>query len=116
MKKIEIKTVKGLQYCLFYIRGKAPRDTGNLAENALKLESKGKGVWELYVDTNVADYMKYTNEHWDQKTIKQGTYRKGEIRTVIRTWKNPNEGWWNREIETVIQMLAKMLNGELEKI
>lgn len=59
---------------------KAPKDTGNLAHNALRIEYVTPNKCRIYIDQNIAPYMPYTNEKW-----------------ISPKWngkKNPNEGWW----------------------
>lgn len=74
----------------------APKATGNLSENALKLESTPQG-WVIWVDPKIAPYMVYTEEPW-----------------VNRKGKNPNEGWFERVAEKVAKNLATFLNGKVE--
>lgn len=78
----------------------APRDTGNLFRNALKLERVEEGVWRLYVDQDVAPYMKYTNENWN------------EFAPPLKGKKNPNESWWNDEIKEFMWRVATILNAK----
>lgn len=78
-------------------RGKT--STGNLAFNALKYEIKD-GVFDLYIDENIAPYMPYTNEPW-----------------IAKRWngkKNPNEGWWERFANEFARRLNKKLKGKLK--
>lgn len=76
-----------------------PCDTGNLMFNALKYQITATHVI-IYVDTNVAPYVPYTNEPW-----------------VSPKWNgktNPNGGWWERFCEEFTQRLAKKLRGEIK--
>lgn len=97
------------------LRERAPKDTGNLAYNAIRFEWVNPRLCRIYVDEEIAPYMKYTNEPWDIKIIEQGTFRKGETRTVVRTWQNPNEGWFDRSYDTLAAFLAGTVKGELRK-
>ena len=45
-------------------RGEAPKDTGNLRKNAIKLEWIDQNTARIYVDEAIAPYMPYTNEPW----------------------------------------------------
>jgi hypothetical protein len=81
----------------FYI---APYRTGNLANNALKIEFPSKNVCYIYVDESVAPYMPYTTKPW-----------------ISPRWhgkKNPNEGWWQRAGESVADAIADKVGGELK--
>lgn len=95
------------------LREEAPKDTGNLAYNAIKYKWENENEFVIYVDVGkipireykkeikgIAPYMPYTNEPW-----------------ISPRWngnKNPNEGWWNDAIEFIIQYMAKRLGGELQ--
>lgn len=103
-----------MQSALEMIKAASPIDTGNLRHNAIRLENKGEDKWEIYVNEEIAPYMPYTNEPWDIKIIEQGNFKKGQKRTVIRTWENPNEGWWDDVCERVAVFIAQQLGGTLE--
>lgn len=96
------------------LRKKAPYDTGNLANNAIKYRWLTKNQFEIYVDVGdteafvngakfergVAPYMPFTNEVW-----------------LSPQWngkKNPNENWWNEAVVEIIKYIAKALGGKLE--
>lgn len=81
------------------LRGLAPRDTGNLALNAIKIEFPSPDVCVIYVDEDIAPYMPFTTRPW-----------------VAPRWhgkKNPNEGWWQAAGELIFEQLAQQLGGEL---
>lgn len=95
------------------LRKKAPKDTGNLAYNAIKYRWNSPTQFEIYVDVGDttafvmgeplqrgrAPYMPFTNEMW-----------------ISPRWngkKNPNEEWWNRAIVDIIKYIAKRLGGIL---
>ena len=79
----------------------APRKTGNLAFNAIKVEWHGDREAEIYVDGDgkdgIAPYMPFTNEPW-----------------VAEKWngaQNPNEGWWQEAIAEIIEELNAEFGG-----
>ena len=75
-----------------------PRDTGNLADNALIYDIQGN-MFIVTVDPNIAPYLPYTNEPW-----------------LSPKWngkKNPNEGWWRKFTTEFAKRLAKQLGGQL---
>ena len=97
------------------LREMAPKKTGNLRYNAIKYRWNSPTQFEIYVDVGDtqafvdgqklqmgrAPYMPFTNEVW-----------------ISPKWngkKNPNENWWNNAIEFIIDYIAKVLGGELEK-
>lgn len=49
---------------------------------------------KLYVDENIAPYMKFTNEPWEHG-------------------KNPNEGWFDRAAQTIAEHIARSTKGDL---
>lgn len=82
------------------LRELAPKDTGNLAFNAIKIEFPSPDVCEVYIDEKIAPYMPYTDEPW-----------------LAPKWngrKNPNEGWFQRAAQIIFEELARILGGELK--
>ena len=82
------------------IRKRAPRDTGNLADNGVRFRWIDEETFEIYVDESIAPYMPYTNEPW-----------------ISPKWngkKNPNEAWWQDAIELCKQHLFNAYDGEEE--
>lgn len=104
--------IKLCHECEEILRARAPYKTGNLRNNAIKIEFVDN-VCRLYVDEKIAPYMKYTNEPWDQKLISMGNFRKGEKVTRLRTWRNPNQGWWERAVQEIAEHIAQRVKGEL---
>lgn len=93
------------------LRNVAPKDTGNLAFNAIKYKWVAENKFVIYVDVGdiktiktrikgLAPYMPFTNEEW-----------------ISPNWhgkKNPNQNWWNDAMEMVIRFIAKRLGGVLK--
>ena len=84
------------------LRQLAPKDTGNLAYNAIKLKKVDENTYRIYVDERIAPYMKYTNENWDQ------------FRPPLKGKQNPNEGWFDRAAMIVLEQIKTDLNGEIK--
>lgn len=82
-------------------RKTSPYDTGNLRTKGVKQIIGGE--MKIYVDTNIAPYMKYTNEPWSN------------FAPPLRGKENPNEGWWEKAAEEVAYSMAKDLKGKLSK-
>lgn len=83
------------------LRNIAPYDTGNLSQNAVKIEFPSPDVCIIYVDESIAPYMPFTTRPW-----------------VSPRWngkKNPNEGWWQVAGESVVKSIARQARGEVEK-
>lgn len=75
----------------------APKDTGNLAFNAIKLRRTKKG-YVIYVSSAIAPYMVYTEEPW--------------ISPYWHGKKNPNEGWFKRVAQDIAEYIRQVFNGE----
>ncbi len=99
-------------------RSMTPRDTGNLADNALQYNWEGERslTFHMWVDQEIAPYMVYTNEPWVHKWITMGNFRPGETVRRFRTWDNPNEGWWNEACEFVMAFVSQKLKGKVKKV
>lgn len=91
----------------------APKDTGNLAYNAIKMKMNSSNECEIYISGNsiktnngylkygVAPYVPFTIEPW-----------------VSPKWngrKNPNEGWFEKAIESAVNTVSKKYDGESEE-
>ena len=79
------------------LRKHAPKDTGNLAYNAIKYEFIGN-TCKIYVDEAIAPYMPYTNEPW-----------------VSPRWhgkKNPNEKWFDDAVAFLVEYITKAANAQ----
>lgn len=82
--------------CEAILRAAAPYKTGNLRYNAIKIEMPSPNTCRLYVDEEIAPYMKYTNEPW-------------------KTGKNPNEGWFDKAAEQIAMHIARRVKGALKE-
>ena len=77
-----------------------PIDTGNL-RSSVKFVFTSPTRAVVYVDTKQAPYMPYTNEPW-----------------ISPRWngkKNPNEGWFDREVENALEKTVKSMKGIIIK-
>lgn len=82
-------------------RYKRGGSTGNMALNAAKIEFPSPNVCKIFIDEKIAPYVPYTNEPW-----------------VAARWhgkKNPNEGWFRRAAEFIVDFVAKRTKGEVSK-
>lgn len=102
------------QECLQILRDMAPIRTGNLRYNAIKLEMPSVDKIVLYVDESIAPYMPYTNEVWRQKLIKMGNFVPGEVVERMRTWRNPNEGWFDKAARAIALYVAHKTGGQIQ--
>ncbi len=82
-------------------RKESPYDTGNLRLKGVKTIVGNE--MKIYVDANIAPYMKYTNESWNN------------FAHPLRGKRNPNEGWWGRAAQAAAYSLAKDLKGKLSR-
>lgn len=79
---------------------KVKGSTGNMALNAAQISFPSDDVCEITIDDKIAPYVPYTNEPW------VSPYWGGK--------KNPNEGWFGRAAETLVNIAATRLNGTKE--
>lgn len=88
--------------CLGAFKRTSPIKTGNLRFNATKSENAvyfGVKVYKIYIEDEIAPYVYYTNEPW-----------------ISPRWhgkKNPNEGWIDRGVMEVCQVIANELGGKV---
>lgn len=82
----------------------APVDTGNLKYNAIRFEWHSDDEFVIYVNEDIAHYMKYTNESWDN------------FRPPLQGKKNPNEGWWERSAKNIASWISTCLNVNYEQV
>ena len=76
-----------------------PRDTGNLAYDAIKI-TVTRDLIDISVDPTIAPYVPYTNEPW--------------LSDKWQGKRNPNEGWWQRFAAEFARRLARKLRGDLK--
>lgn len=84
------------------LRTRAPKRTGNLANNGVRLVFISKKEALLYVDEAVAPYMPYTNEPWISP------YWNGK--------KNPNEGWFDHSAEAIAETISNLAKGDMKRV
>ncbi len=96
------------------LRSLAPFKTGNLRYNAIKIEWINSTKCKLWVDQAIAPYMPYTNEEWEHKLILMGNFVKGETVERMRTWNNPNEGWFDRAARAIAEFIAEKTGGSIK--
>lgn len=92
LKKTEICALILETTCRIY----APKDTGNLAINAIKSVYED-GVWQVVIGGELAPYAVYTNEPWISPHWKGAT--------------NPNENWIQKAIESVRTVIVGIFQG-----
>jgi hypothetical protein len=77
----------------------APKDTGNLSLNAIRVVQVEPNKWQIIIGGEIAPYAVFTNAEW-----------------VAPRWggsRNPNEGWVNRAIESAKPVLISILSGAI---
>jgi hypothetical protein len=75
----------------------APVATGTLMRS-IKTEKNDTGGFRLYIDTQLAPHMKYTEKPW-----------------ASERGKNPNEGWFKDAAGIIARAAAATLNSTLSK-
>ena len=99
MASFDVRFEQAVFMAFWKVFNAAPKDTWNLAVNALKLEKTAKG-YRIYVDPAIAPYMVYTEEPW--------------ISPYWRGKKNPNEGWFRDVAKAVAEEIARIFGGKVE--
>ena len=90
------------------IYDRTPYLTGNLAENATRIESLGVNEMRVYIDINIAPYFKYVNDYdliggrWDEE---QGR--------MVDQKPNGNYHYWERAVEESINIVVRLNGGML---
>ena len=85
--------------CSAVFRPRVPVDTGNMALNATMVERISPTEARIYVNSEIAPYVVYTNEPW-----------------ISPHWKgkqNPNEKWFEKATEQVVNYIAGALGGAI---
>lgn len=83
-----------------WLRDLAPKRTGNLAYNAIRMVSFGDEA-HIFIDESIAPYMKFTNEPW-----------------IADRWggaKNPNEHWFDKAVLTIMARIAIELGADVQQ-
>ena len=77
----------------------APKDTGNLSLNAIRVVQVEPNKWQIIIGGEIAPYAVYTDSKW-----------------IAERWAgkvNPNQGWVNRAIESAKPVLISILSGAI---
>jgi hypothetical protein len=77
----------------------APKDTGNLSLNAIRIVQVAPSKYQIIIGGEIAPYAVYTNSEW-----------------VAQRWAgkvNPNQGWVNRAIDNAKPVLMSILSGAI---
>lgn len=79
----------------------APKDTGNLSTNGIRILDVASGVYDIGIGGEPAPYATYTNEPW-----------------ISEKWggkKNPNQGWIQNAVHSAIPMIRSILDGAISE-
>lgn len=96
---LQEKLEQASRYLQSVLKIYAPKDTGNLSLNAIRLVQVQPNEWQIIIGGEIAPYAIYTNEKWQSQR-----------------WagkRNPNEGWVNRAIESAVPNLKLILGGAI---
>lgn len=97
MIRYEARLEQAVDYLVVWLKIKAPKDTGNLAINAIKkLWNPEVGTWDILIGGELAPYAVYTNGIW-----------------VNKPGVNPNEGWIQKACEEATPILIGILSGSI---
>lgn len=86
-------------FLVLWLQVKAPKDTGNLALNAIRKAYDDNGMPLIVIGGEVAPYAVFTNEPW-----------------IDDKWngrQNPNQGWVQRAIQEAVPTMQMFLSGTM---
>jgi hypothetical protein len=90
---------QAVDYLVVWLKIKAPKDTGNLAINAIKkVWNPEVGTWDIVIGGELAPYAVYTNGVW-----------------INRPGVNPNEGWIQNACIEAKPVLSGILSGTMSE-
>lgn len=106
MTDVELEAFK--QLVVSIIKDLAPKDTGNLAYNAIRVERTAPNEYRIYVSVEgehkpraldgIAPYQVYVNDRV----------------TLVNGKRNPNYKWWESAVDLAVEEAAKHFNGEIQ--
>ena len=99
MIKFEDRRIFAAEYLCNVLKLFAPKDTGNLSTNGIRILDKSNGIYDIGIGGEPAPYAIYTNEPW--KSEKWG----GK--------KNPNQGWIQNAISAALPMIKQIFEGAI---
>jgi hypothetical protein len=97
MIRYEARLEQAVDYLVIWLKIKAPKDSGNLAINAIKKVWNAEvGTWDIVIGGELAPYAVYTNGIW-----------------INRPGVNPNEGWIQEACIEAKPVLIGILSGSI---
>jgi hypothetical protein len=94
---LDEKLYQSGKYLESILRVFAPKDSTNLAKNAIRLVQVRPNVYQIIIGGEIAPYAVYTNAEW--------------ISPRWRGKRNPNQDWVGRAIESAKPFLIQILGG-----
>jgi len=95
----EARFEQAVDYLVLWLKIKAPKESGNLAINAIKkVWNPEIGTWDIVIGGELAPYAVYTNGIW-----------------INRPGVNPNEGWIQEACVEATPVLIGILSGEISE-
>lgn len=99
MMSYEARLEQAVDYLVLWLKIKAPKDTGNLAINAIKkVWNPEANTWDIIIGGELAPYAVYTNGVW-----------------INRPGTNPNEGWIQEACIEAKSVLVAILSGSISE-
>jgi hypothetical protein len=94
---LDEKLHEASRYLQSILKVYAPKDTGNLSLNAIRIVQIAPSKYQIIIGGEIAPYAVYTNAEWNAPR-----------------WagkRNPNQNWVNRAIESAKPFLINILSG-----
>lgn len=99
MMSYDARLEQAVDYLVIWLKIKAPKETGNLAINAIKkVWNPSIGTWDIVIGGELAPYAVYTNGVW-----------------INRPGVNPNEGWIQEACVEAKPVLTAILSGSISE-
>lgn len=100
-----------------------PYDSGNLANEATKLQRLGDAKVKIFVDEEIAPYFRFVNNepmltYWSyQRGIKDGKIvKRKDLPKISHVTKNRNYHYFEKAVEAALENLAKNAGGKLYRV
>jgi len=94
---LDEKLYQASKYLEAILRIFAPKDSTNLAKNAIRVVQVAPSNYQIIIGGEIAPYAVYTNAEW--------------ISPKWRGKRNPNQNWVGRAIESAKPFLNQILSG-----
>lgn len=93
---LQEKLEQATKYLQQALKINAPKDTGNLSLNAIRISQVSPNEFRIIIGGEIAPYAVFTNEKW-----------------INRKGVNPNQNWVERTLEQAKPFIAQIMSGAI---